>query len=77
MVVALTKLHDFCLNKVLNHGRNAQPIKTQPFDNLLIKDFQHITMNEHGSVPLLLNQEANRNTPADVFCGDKHFDDVP
>ena len=46
-------------------------------DNPLIQDVEHITMNEHGSVPLVFDLDAETNTPDDLIGGGEHFDDVP
>jgi hypothetical protein len=66
MVFALAKLHNFCIDEV--DGENAA---------ILHRDEQHIITNEHGSVPLVGNNQAGTDTPQDLIGGGEHFNDVP
>ncbi|KAL3793729.1 hypothetical protein ACHAWO_005412 [Cyclotella atomus] len=64
--VALAKLHNFCIDEA--NGENAA---------ILHRDEQHIITNEHGSVPLVCNNQAGTDTPQDLIGGGEHFNDVP
>ena len=66
MVLALAKLHNFCIDEA--DGENAA---------ILHRDEQHIITNEHGSVPLICNNQAGTNTPQDLIGSGEHFNDVP
>ena len=77
MVVSLAKLHNFCLDEWLNHENNTTINRNVVVDNLLIQDVEHITMNEHGSVPLVFDLDSETNIPDDLIGGGEHFDDVP
>ena len=78
LVVALAKLHNFCLDQALhNDGSTSQHTTTQDIENILIQDYENITMNEHGSIPLVFNEDAGTSTPDDLIGGGDHFDDVP
>ncbi len=77
MVVSLAKLHNFCLDEWLNHENKTTINTNVVVDNLLIQDVEHITMNEHGSVPLVFDPDSETNIPDDLIGGREHFDDVP
>jgi hypothetical protein len=62
MVFALAKLHNFCIDEV--DGENAA---------ILHRDEQHIITNEHGSVPLVGNNQAGTDTPQDLIGGGEYI----
>jgi hypothetical protein len=72
LVLALAKLHNFCIDE-------AEVIPA----NLLSQDEQNITGNRNGSVPLVADPliaeiiNVNTTTPRDLMGGGEHFDDAP
>ena len=66
LVLTLSKLHNFCIEMTDEESATT-----------LHQDEQNITTNEHGSVPLVPNNEAGANTPDDLIGGGEHFNDVP
>ena len=68
MVLALAKLHNFCIDSV--DGASGVP-------NNLAAVEQNIATNEFGSVPLVHDAAAGVATPQDLLNAGNHFDDVP
>ena len=72
IVVALAKLHNFCINEVYDYLQDP-----------LQQDEQNIIANEFGYVPLIHNAEAdevlniNIGTPEGLVRGGEHFGDTP
>ncbi|KAL3787036.1 hypothetical protein ACHAWO_003669 [Cyclotella atomus] len=72
LVLAFAKLHNFCIDA-------ADEVAANP----LLQAEHHMTTNESGSVPLVLNADASKilgrevTTPEDLIGGGEHFDDVP
>ena len=68
MVLALVKLHNFCINVL-------DDVADVPMNLAAVE--QNIATNESGSVSLVQDEEAGVSTPQGLIGGGHHFDDAP